>query len=187
MRHGGNICSLLALTACATSAVTLKPVFSPPIAAAPRVEPAACALRVLQIEDDRLDPGVLGQMGPREVLAPADRQRWLRSVIAGLGPAGVRVEFGARPQERQPHIEARITLQSAWVAALPDTKTSSVVLAVQYLSHGVPMKSAAYRGSVSEANWVNGSGEIQDMVDEAIQRALLQMAGDFRIVCRNSG
>lgn len=183
--HAGITCSMLALCACATSPVVLAPVFNPPVAAGPPVEPAPCVLRVIQIMDDRLDPSVLGQMGPREVLAPADRQRWLRSVMAGLGPLGVRVEFDSRPQEPARHIDARITLESAWVAALPDTKTSSVVLAAQYLSRGVPIKSVTYRGSASEVNWANGGGEIQNMVDGVIQQALVQMAGDFRALCRS--
>lgn len=83
------------------------------------------------------------------------------------------------------HIDARITLESAWVAALPATKTSSVVFAVQYLSDGAPIKTANYRGSASEANWANGGGEIQSMMDGVIQQALVQMAGDFRALCAN--
>src|SRR5579883_349467 len=187
VRSTGALLLALALTACATSAVTLKPVFERPVTAGPRVEPAPCTLRVLRIDDERLDPGVLGQMGPREVLAPADRQRWLRSVIAGLEPSGVKVEFGSQPQGPGMDIDARVTLQSAWVSALPDAKNSSVVFAVQYLSHGVTIKSADYRGSASEVNWANGSEEIQDLVDEVIQQALAQMAGDFRRLCTSSG
>jgi hypothetical protein len=187
MRRASIVCSALALAGCVdTTSVTLRPLLWPTGATAGHVEPVACTLQVMQIADGRLDPSVLGQVGPREVLMPRHEQAWLRSIMSALGTLGIAVRFGPASSDPAPHIEARVTLERAWVESIATAEAASVVLKVEYLRHGVPIKSADYRGSADQLDWDDGSEPIQNMVDAVITQVLVKMAGDFRTVCRDA-
>lgn len=186
-RRASIVCSALALAGCVdTTPVTLRSQFWPSTVTVRRVEPVACTLRVVQIVDSRLDPSVLGQVGPREVLIPHHEQEWLRSIVGALGTLGIAVRFGPASNDPAPHIEARVTLERAWVESIASAEAASVVLTVEYLRHGVPMKSADYRGSADQLDWDDGSEPIQNMMDAVLTQVLVQMAGDFRALCRDA-
>lgn len=152
-----------------------------------RPDTVACPLRVVEIVDDRMDPQVLGQVGPRTVRAPADSDAWLRGVLSALPQFGVAVGFGEQAAAPARAIDARAELKTAWVASVTTAKTASVVLNVQYLRSGVLLKTADYRGSVSRANWNSGTGEIQGMLDDAFAQVLQQVTSDVRALCAQGG
>lgn len=186
--HAGiTVGSLLLLAGCvARPPMVLSSSFISPQAPAADIARCRCALRIVQITDDRLDPKIMGVVGGRTVRAPPNTETWYRSVMSGLEPMGIPVTFGPEAGDSGTSIYAALELKSAWVSSATETKAASAVLAVRYFVRGTQIKSAEYRGSVSRLNWDSGDVEIQRMVDEVMQQILLQVSADVRTLCRQT-
>jgi hypothetical protein len=143
--------------------------------------PAGCRLDVTEIADRRPDPSVMGRMAGRVVKAPGDPQAWIRNVVGSLNAYGIEVQFTAAPPLSE--LRASVALRTAWVSSIATAKTGNVVLSVRYERGGGLVKEAAYRGSESDVNWNNSSGEIQGMVDATLDQIVDAMSRDVRDLC----
>jgi hypothetical protein len=185
-RFVARACSLIVLTGCVSSTpFTASPVFTPEaVIAAQRKNAPRCTLNVISMVDDRLDPHVLGVITGREVLSPPDTGIWLRSMVGGLVPAGIRVRFGPAGSASGGGIDARLELQSVWVdSPTGDVNTAGMLVRVEYLRQGLHMRSSEYRGSARSLNWNSNDGEIQRLINSAAQKLLSKMAIDVRTLC----
>lgn len=140
-----------------------------------------CALRITEITDQRMDSSTFGMVAGRPVRAPADQQAWLRSVLLELAKHGIAVSFGTDAPAAG--LSARVELKKAWVGGISTSKTSSVVIGLRYARGGAEIKAADYRGSVSSVDWAAGAEEIEDMLGEALDQTLIQIATDTAQLC----
>jgi hypothetical protein len=166
--------------------MTASATYTPRAVPRAAVAKGTCRLRVLEIQDDRMDPSVLGSVAGRTVHAPTDAQAWLRSVIAGLDRSGILVEFAPDAAPGIADLDARAELNTAWVSSATTAKTASVVLYLQLLRADQLVKTADYRGSISSPNWSSTQDEIQRMIDRAFDQVIAEAASDIRSVCLGS-
>ena len=144
---------------------------------------APCAVHIVEIADARRSPEIIGMVGGKPVLAPPDTMAWLLSVIGGLKGRGITTDFDNPTVESPGIVNARVTLQTAWINAVQISFDQSVVFKVQ--AKGVDGRSIDrfYRGSASRMNWASGNGEIKGGINVAFSRALDAIAHDLAGLC----
>jgi hypothetical protein len=148
-------------------------------AAPPRkrvVNGATCALIVENIEDERSEARILGNVAGRTVQAPGNVQAWLRNVVAGLGSRGLALAFNSEPAGDATPLVASLKLRMAWVSDIHTSKTATTLWHLQLRKGEHALVDADFRGSDTVMNWSSSDGELQRMVDRAFARSLDLMA-----------
>ncbi len=149
-----------------------------------------CAVNITELSDPRRAPDVLGMMGNRAIVAPADREAWLRSVFeVGLHARGFAATFttpdasAATPDANAGDaLIVRVSVRSIWLSTVGMNKTAAAVLHVA-ASRGSQTHEADYRGDVVLANWAGTQTEFNGALERAFARALDAIAVDLRPLC----
>jgi hypothetical protein len=140
----------------------------------------SCMVNFIELVDERRSPRLVGVIGQRAVLAPADTQKWMRAVLSGLANRGVAARFGENPQGGSP--TARFRLQTAWIDSKVETYSANVVVKIE--AQGATRIEQSYRGRVSRTSyWSGGSDTMQRAVDGAFASALDAMSADLKRLC----
>lgn len=143
-----------------------------------------CTVRVTSLTDARTSPEMFGIVANRAIYAPEDRAAWLRSVVDGLKTRGVTPSFPDEDAAGPAMIEARFSLRSAWMTSVRANITATAVLQVEARGAGGKTIDKPYRGSVARILWHGKPGELQKGIDDAVSRALNQIAIDMHGLCR---
>lgn len=153
-------------------------------AATPATAPApGCAVQIAEISDPRRAPEVLGMIVTfRSIVAPQDRQAWLRSVFeVGLSARGFTPTFATPAAEGATSAPgARISVRAIWLSTLATNKSASVVLT---MSNGPEGGTRIYRGDLTSVNWAGTTSEFNTILNRAFALALDSMAADLRAQC----
>ena len=145
---------------------------------------STCSVGFAEIVDERRSPELVGVIGKRSVLAPADSQSWMRAVLRGLNARGVKALFDAAGRPGGP--TARFVLKTAWVAESVDTYSAVVVVTVQAQGADGRAVDRTYRGRVARtAYWSGGVDTMQSAVDGAFADALDAIAADLKPLCQS--
>lgn len=139
------------------------------------------------MSDARPSPQMLGVVRGRAVYAPEDTATWLRSIVDGLKSRGVTPLFAQDGPVTPDGIEAKVSLQIAWMTNTGENITSTAVLHVQAGRSGALNIDKSYRGSGSRMTVMTGSPpeELQKGIDGAIGKALDSIATDLRQLCKS--
>jgi hypothetical protein len=188
--------TLVALTGCASSPVTLRETYAAPASAqskdsgnrrsnrkhiAQDALKDGCSVRVMALQDSRTDPSLLGVVAGRPVHSPGQGAEWISGMLSGgLKEKGVTLsaEPGADATSSVLVTEARLV--TAWVGSTATSMNGTVVIAVR---HGAAAEEKIYRGAATVVNWSSGEGEIQSLMDRAFEQMLVKLGADLRDRC----
>lgn len=144
---------------------------------------SACTVKIVELKDARTSPEMFGVVDGRAIYAPKDIPKWLRSIVDGLKPRGVTPRFDDAGEAAPAMLEARVTLQTAWLSNVRGNITSTAVLHVQARNPAGATIDKPYRGSVARILWWSKPAEAQEGIDDALSRALDAAAVDMRQLC----
>ena len=152
---------------------------------APHASPGpACTIAFTRISDERRSPEMAGVIGQRGVLAPVDVDMWLRAVLGGLTPRGIRPVFGSDAAAEATAPTATFALQTAWISSTDVTYTGAVAIHLTAQGAGETVIDKIYRGRATRtAYWSGGVDTLQSAMDGAFADALDAMAIDLGKAC----
>jgi hypothetical protein len=180
--------TLVALSGCATSPVTLRQSYVAPPSRTPERTLAAtavpksdCAIHVIALEDSRSDPAFLGVIAGRPVHSPGQGADWIGGMLtSGLEAKGVSLSRGPADAVANRVVMAGARLVTAWVNTTSTSMNGTVVVAVRDREGG---EEAIYRGAATVMNWASGEGEIQSLMDRAFEQMLVKLSSDLKARC----
>lgn len=186
--------TLVALTGCASSPVTLRDSYAAPATARNKdsdarrsnrkqavadVPKESCSVHVMALQDSRTDPSLLGLVAGRPVRSPGQGAEWISGMLSsGLKEKGVTLSAG--PDATSPVLVTEARLVTAWVGSTSTSMNGTVVIAVR---HGEGAEEKIYRGAATVMNWSSGEGEIQSLMDRAFEQMLVKLGADLRDRC----
>ena len=167
----------LLLAACQTAPVHLTLAHSPdehPGALASR----SCRINLLPVKDSRSNRQTLGVAGNVPVLAE-DVTGWVyKGVASGLRQAGHQLVATGDKQDMQ------VTINLAYLRSLPLRLHATVSLDVSLSRAGQVIYIHTFRAVGEKNNWANGDGEIMEVLNIALNKAVTDMAINIGTVCR---
>jgi hypothetical protein len=174
------------LTGCASSEpVTLEAVNpaaaeqatrSAPTVAQPALKPNGCRIALAEVLDTRANPQ-MGGLGAR-TLHSRDPAAWVRGGLRALGS-----DFTLIEPDGAPDVAIRVEILKAYIEAMPDTKSATVVLRAHYDGPHGAAEPRLYRGAHTAMNWISSDGEIQSAMNDALNKAVNAIRADLAGLC----
>ncbi len=157
----------------------LRPDKAPASTSASTNTPSAMyRLRLIKIEDRRIDKVALGSVAGRPVRAPQDTEAWIQGLLRTLPAKGVNVSFPGAHAPSEQGVQAEAQLVTAWVSSLATSMSANVVMRFRFLRADGSTDERDYRGYETSVNWNSGDDEIQVLLNEAFNKALTKVAAD---------
>lgn len=142
---------------------------------------AVCAVRIVQVRDQRTDPGSLGETGTQPVRTENSGE-WIRSGLRSLdGASGLK--FIDQPQADGAELVMTIDLLKAYAMNVNTNRIVSVVIRVHYSRRGAPIDERIYRGAETGVNWSAGAEETRDALNRALGQLLDPVRQDILSRC----
>jgi hypothetical protein len=144
----------------------------------------SCRLKIRSVVDERRSPEMIGVYFNRAIHAPADRDAWLRSIVAALQSRKISVEFVQNGDGASTAAPIDMALTKAWIGNTESNMSANIVVRLKTTNAAGVVFEQSYRGGASHMSyWSGGPGELQRSFDTAVSRVLDAMAADLHKLC----
>jgi hypothetical protein len=152
---------------------------------APPPIPQTCKIAIVGIEDQRDPANYMGHFFDNHFEPPADRQAWIKSMVAGLGTRGFDVKFAETGAAPAGYLPLKLALKTAWLDYHNGGFYGTVILRLNSADVSRPFEKS-YRGTFWRTLLMaTVMGRSNDALNGAVALSLDRIADDAKVFCPN--